>query len=74
VAREDFAAALAPLAEHARTFKDGHLAEEREALRVKTLAGLGRMDDARRAAAAFEARYPRSVLLPAVTRMSHAQP
>lgn len=70
VAREDFAAALPPLLEHARRFKDGRLAEEREALRVKTLAGLGRKGEARRAAAAFEARFPRSVLLPAVRQIS----
>jgi hypothetical protein len=69
VAREDFTAALRPIAEHTRRFKDGRLAEEREALRVKSLAGLGRTEEARRAAAAFKARFPRSVLLPAVSRM-----
>lgn len=69
VARNDFAAALPPLIEHARRFKDGSLAEEREALRVKALAGLGRLDEARREAAAFGARFPRSVLLPAVHQM-----
>ena len=74
VARGDFAAALPPLAEHGRRFKDGRLAEEREALRVKALAGLGRTDEARRAAAAFEARFPRSVLLPAVSRMPASAP
>jgi hypothetical protein len=70
VAREDYAAALPPIAEHARQFKNGRLAEEREALRVKALAGLGRTEDARRAAAAFRDRFPRSVLLPAVSKMS----
>jgi hypothetical protein len=74
VAREDYASALPPIADHARRFKDGRLAEEREALRVKALAGLGRTDDARRAAAAFKARFPRSVLLPAVTRMPASGP
>jgi hypothetical protein len=74
VAREDFAAALPPLAELGRRFKDGRLAEEREALRVKALAGLGRTEEARRAAAAFEARFPRSVLLPAVRQMPAASP
>ena len=69
VARENYAAAMPPLAEHVRRFKDGRLAEEREALRVKALAGLGRTDEAQRAAAAFRARFPRSVLLPAVGRM-----
>jgi hypothetical protein len=74
VARGDFAAALVPLAEHARRFKNGRLTEEREALRVKSLAGLGRTEEARRAADAFRARFPRSVLLPAVSRMPAAAP
>jgi len=72
VAREHFAAALPSIAEHARRFRDGRLAEEREALRVKALAGLGRSDEARRAAAAFRAHFPHSVLLPAVGQMSSA--
>jgi len=74
VARRDFAAALTPLAEHARRFKNGRLVEEREALRVKALMGLGRSEEARRAAAAFRARFPRSVLLPAVGQMPVSRP
>lgn len=74
VARHDFEAALAPIAEHARRFRNGRLAEEREALRVKALAGLGRTEEARRAADSFEARFPRSVLLPSVSRMPASQP
>jgi hypothetical protein len=74
VARGDFAAALVPIGEHARRFKNGRLTEEREALRVKSLAGLGRTEEARRAADAFRARFPRSVLLPAVSRMPAATP
>ena len=74
VAREDYASALRPIAEHAHRFKDGRLAEEREALRVKALAGLGRTDNARRAATAFRARFPRSVLLSAVNKMSPSEP
>jgi hypothetical protein len=70
VARGDYAAALTPIAEHARRFRDGRLAEEREALRVKTLVGLGRTEEAQRAASAFQARFPRSVLSPAVRQMS----
>ena len=70
VLREDYAAALPPLAEHARRFRHGRLAEEREALRVKALAGLGRDRDAARAAAAFEARFPRSPLVSAVNGFS----
>jgi hypothetical protein len=72
VARENYAAALPAIAEHTRRFKNGRLAEEREALRVKALVGLGRADEARRAAAAFRAHFPHSVLLPAVGQMSSA--
>jgi hypothetical protein len=72
VARADFAAALPPIAQHARRFGDGLLAEEREALRVGALAGLGREEEARRAAGAFRTRFPQSVLVPAVDRMSAA--
>jgi hypothetical protein len=74
VAREDFAPAMQLLAEHARRFKRGRLAEEREALRVKALAGLGRHDDARRAAAEFEANFPRSPLLQTVRQMPDSAP
>lgn len=74
VARGEFAKAMRPIAEHERRFKEGRLAEEREALRVKALAGLGRSDEARRAAAAFTARFPRSPLLPAIGQISTATP
>jgi len=60
----DFGNALALVAEHSRRFPNGLLAEEREALRVRSLAGAGRTDEARRAAATFAARFPRSVLVP----------
>lgn len=70
VLREDFAAALPPLAQHARRFRNGRLTEEREALRVKALAGLGRDREAARAAANFEERFPRSPLVSAVHRIS----
>src|SRR6185369_16258046 len=55
VAREDFLLAIQLLAQHAHRFKTGRLVEEREALRVKSLVGLGRRSAARRAAAEFEA-------------------
>jgi len=74
VGREDFTAALAPIAEHARRFKNGRLAEEREALRVRALAGLGRTEEARRAAASFRAHFPHSVLLSAVNKMPATGP
>lgn len=74
VARGDFAAALSRITEHTRRFKNGRLTEEREALRVKALAGLGQMEEARHAAVAFRARFPRSVLLPAVSQMPASAP
>lgn len=66
--RRDFSGTLTLIAEHARRFPKGHLAEEREALRVQSLVGAERSDEAHRAAAAFAARFPRSVLLPRVSR------
>jgi hypothetical protein len=74
VARRDFTAALPLLAEHARRFKNGLLVEEREALRVRALAGLGRTEEASQVAAAFRARFPHSVLLPAVSQMPASEP
>ena len=64
--RRDFSSALVLVGEHARRFPKGRLAEQREALRVRSLAGSGRTDEAHRAAAAFAVRFPRSVLLPRV--------
>jgi len=63
-AGEDLSAALMLVAEHARRYPSGRLAEEREALRIRSLAAAGRREDARRATATFAARFPRSVLLP----------
>ncbi len=74
VAHADFYAALPLIAEHARRFRDGRLAEEREALRVRALAGLGRDEDARHVATAFRTRFPHSVLVPAVGQMSATAP
>ena len=64
--RHDFSGALMLVTEHARRFPKGHLSEEREALRVRSLVALGRKDEAHRAAATFAARFPRSILLPRV--------
>ena len=54
---------LAASAEHERRFPTGWLAEQRDAMRVRSLAGAGRADEARRAAVAFGERFPRSALL-----------
>lgn len=70
VVHGDFNAALAVIAEHARRFRNGALVEEREALRVESLAGLGRQADARRAAGQFHERFPHSVLLSTFERMT----
>jgi len=65
----NFANTLTLAAEHARRFPNGRLAEEREALRVRSLARSGRAEEARRAAAAFATRFPRSVLLPRIQKI-----
>ncbi|MEO7033452.1 MAG: hypothetical protein ABI548_06240 [Polyangiaceae bacterium] len=59
----DFATTLRLLAEHGRRFPSGRLAEEREALRVRALAGSGHSGAARMAASSFAVRFPHSVLL-----------
>lgn len=69
VARKDFASALAAVAEHQRRFPSGRLAEEREALRVRALLGLGRSGDAQRAGVAFRRRFPRSALRQRMDKM-----
>jgi hypothetical protein len=69
VAREDYAAALPPIDEHVRRFKNGRLTEEREALRAKALAGVGRIDEAQRVAEAFRMRFSTSVLLPVIANL-----
>jgi len=61
--QRDFSRALGLLGEANRRFPNGHLAEEREALRVRSLMGAGRAVEGQRAAAAFAVRFPRSVLL-----------
>ena len=59
--RDDFHS-LALVREHARKFPRGQLAEQREALRVRSLRRSGRNDEAQRAAAIFARQFPRSVL------------
>jgi len=63
-ASREFSNALVLVAEHGRKFPSGRLAEEREALRVRALEGAGRPDEARRAAASFASRFPRSIMVP----------
>jgi len=63
-AGHDFSGALALVAEHGRRFPNGRLAEEREALRIRSLVAAGRTAEANRAAASFADRFPRSAMLP----------
>ena len=63
IARGDDAAALSAIARHEREFQNGLLTEERSALRVRALWGMGRVAEADAAAKAFRQRYPRSALL-----------
>ncbi|HEU5074471.1 MAG TPA: hypothetical protein VFU02_09865 [Polyangiaceae bacterium] len=60
----DFRAALQVIDKHARTFPKSQLGEEREALRVRALAGAGLSKKAGQAARDFESSYPNSVLVP----------
>jgi hypothetical protein len=63
IARRDYAGALGSIARHRREYPNGQLGEERDALRVRALWGLGQRSDAEAAAAEFRRRYPRSALL-----------
>jgi hypothetical protein len=67
--RGDYSAALASTREHQRRFSDGRLVEEREALRIRALMGLGRAREAGAIAALFRRKFPRSVLLESIDRM-----
>jgi hypothetical protein len=73
VARGDFTSALAAIGEHQSLFPSGKLAEEREALRITALLGLGRTAEAQRAGAAFRARFPHSALLKRIDEMLGTQ-
>ena len=64
IMRDDFTTVLTITAEHERRYPDGRFCEEREALRLRALIGLGRGREARRAVARFRTEYPRSVLIP----------
>lgn len=63
---EDGPAALAAVADHARRFPRGQLAEERALLEIQALVRSGRLDAAHSRAARFRARFPDSLLLEAL--------
>lgn len=62
LARGQAATVLEHAAEHAQQFPEGRLAAEREALAIRALLRLGRVDAARQRAEAFDARWPGSLL------------
>ena len=64
--RGNGADALVAVDEHARRFRHGALAEEREAIAVQALIDSDRQADARARGARFERDYPKSILLPTV--------
>jgi hypothetical protein len=66
LARGDASAAWISIGEHERRFPRGRLIEERDALAVRSLIGLGRVPEARRRAETLRRRFPRSIFLPAV--------
>ncbi|MEZ4310943.1 MAG: hypothetical protein R3F14_23115 [Polyangiaceae bacterium] len=52
--------ALRATEDHGAAFAGGVLAEEREVLRIEALLRLGRVEEAKRAAAGFRAAHPQS--------------
>jgi hypothetical protein len=63
----DYADALQTLAAHFRRYPKSILTEEREALQIKALVASGQLTTAQARAAQFKARFPQSLLLPALT-------
>jgi hypothetical protein len=63
IVRGDPAAALPALDRHGARFPQGVLAEERDALRVRALARLGRGDEARAALARLRQEHPHGVVV-----------
>lgn len=66
LARGNATAALETLALHHKRFARGQLQEEASALEVLALASAGKTDQAKDKAAKFKAKYPASMLRPAV--------
>jgi outer membrane protein assembly factor BamD (BamD/ComL family) len=69
--RRDYATALETLDRHAQKYPRAQLAEEREALAVQALVGLGRAADARARAERFKKAFPNSMLTPVVDAALH---
>ncbi len=71
-ASHDYFDTLVLVAEHAQRFPKGRLVEEREGLRIRSLAGAGRSAEAHRALIAFARHFPRSALLPRLQQTAGA--
>jgi len=65
-ARGEPALVLSQTEQHRAQFPRGKLAEEREAMAIRALLSLGRVDEARARAQAFHLAHPNSFLLPAI--------
>lgn len=74
LARRQAQTAILELERHALSQPHGRLVEEREALWVQALVALGRLDDAKAKAAQFKAKFPKSMLLPAVEASAASSP
>jgi hypothetical protein len=72
--REDGAAVLRATEQHQRTYPNGVLAQEREAMAVRALVMLGRGEEARARVARFRASFRDSVLLPTLTSAIGEEP
>jgi hypothetical protein len=62
----DYERALGVLRQHDQRFHDGVLAEERDAMMIRTLAALGRKSEVDTRGRAFVAKYPDSIMRPVV--------
>lgn len=69
IARGAFDHALAALTTHEHDYPSSRVAEEREVLFVRALAGAGRTAEAHERAARFRERYPNSLFLPAIAAL-----
>jgi hypothetical protein len=59
---------------HTRRFPTGILAEEREALAIKTLVAAGRQQEAQKRAAAFRERFPGGLFQPSIDEPAQSIP
>jgi len=74
LAAGDPARALEQVKRHAKEFPAGILSEEREAIAINALVGLGSYAQATKRAAAFRARYPQSLMTHSVDAAMAAVP